>query len=84
MVKSLTVKNVLGATKKMVLNDPESSGILITDIDGIGADKATIYTTDYASIDGAFFNSSRIPQRDINLTLKPLWTKSGTVEDHRL
>lgn len=84
MVKSLTVKNVLGATKKMVLNDPELSGILITDIDGIGADKAIIYTTDYASIDGAFFNSSRIPQRDINLTLKPLWTKSGTVEDHRL
>ena len=74
MVKSLTVTNVLGASKKLVLNDPYSSGILITNIEGIGAEEATIYTTDYASIDGAFFNSSRIPQRDITITLKPIET----------
>lgn len=84
MVKSLTVTNVLGASKKLVLNDPYSSGILIANIEGIGVEEATIYTTDYASIDGAFFNSSRIPPRDITITLKPIGTDDKTIEDLRL
>lgn len=84
MIKSVTVTNPLGASKKMVLLDPESSGIFITNIDGLGAEEASIYTTDLASIDGSIFNNARLPQRDINLTLMPLDTNDGSVEDHRL
>lgn len=84
MIKSLTVTNPLGASKKMVLTDPESSGILIANISGLGAEEAQIYTTDLASIDGAIFNSSRLPQRDITMTLMPISNAEGSVEWHRL
>lgn len=68
----------------MVLTDPESCGVIVSDVDGLGAEEASIFTTDLASIDGALFNSARLPKRDINLTLIPLNTKNGSVEDHRL
>ena len=68
----------------MVLTDPESAGVIISNIDGLGAEEASIFTTDLASIDGALFNSARLPKRSINLTVIPITTKNGTIEDHRL
>lgn len=99
MLKSVTVTNPLGHKLKMILSNPDYSGILITNIDGLGAEKANIYTTDYGSIDGSFYNSSRLPERDIDLTLMPIITNgiyeydgsqwklnrhSRSIEDHRL
>lgn len=68
----------------MVLSDPEASGVMISNITGLGAEEASIYTTDLASIDGALYNSSRLPQREINITVLPLTTDDGSVEQHRL
>ena len=68
----------------MVLTDPESAGVIISNIDGLGAEEASIFTTDLASIDGALFNSARLPKRSINLTVIPIATRNGTIEDHRL
>ena len=68
----------------MVLNDPESTGVIISNIDGLGAEEASIFTTDLASIDGALFNSARLPKRSINLTIIPIATRNGSIEDHRL
>ena len=68
----------------MVLTDPESAGVIISNIDGLGAEEASIFTTDLASIDGALFNSARLPKRSINLTIIPIATRNGTIEDHRL
>lgn len=68
----------------MVLTDPESAGVIISNIDGLGAEEASIFTTDLASIDGALFNSARLPKRSINLTIIPITTRNGSIEDHRL
>lgn len=65
MIKSITVTNYLGETKKYELGRPELSGLAITQIDGLGPVKSDILTTDISSSDGASFNSARTGIRNI-------------------
>lgn len=53
----------------MILSNPESSGILVKSVGGLGPVKATINQTDFSSSDGSYFNSARIGSRNIVLDL---------------
>lgn len=82
MIKSVTVTNYLGDSLKLELARPEKSGFVIKSITGLGPGKAAINTTEVSTTDGALFNSSRLPSRNIVISLAFLWKK--TIEDVRL
>lgn len=81
MIKSVTVTNYLGDSIKLDLAKPEKSGFIITSVTGLGAGKADINMTEVATNDGSLFNSSRLPSRNIVISLRYLWDSS--IEDIR-
>lgn len=81
MLKSVTVINFKGDKLLLDLFNPWSSGIIIQNIDGIGPGQADINTTDMATGDGAWYNSSRLQTRNITMTLKPI--RDPMVETNR-
>lgn len=81
MIKAVTVTNHLGESLRMDFSNPEGSGLLIYNIEGLGAPSANINTTDVATMDGALFNSAKLGTRNIVLSLYPLW--KNTIEDAR-
>ncbi len=69
MIKAITVTNYLGDSIRMDLARPEESGFVIRAITGLGPGQANINTVDVSTNDGGFFNSARLPIRNIVLTL---------------
>lgn len=69
MIQSVTVINPKGNSLKLVLRDPESSGLIIQEISGLGPSKANINSTELATMDGSIFASARATERNIVLTL---------------
>lgn len=72
MIKSVTVTNHVGDTKTFILTDPDESGFIVTNIEGIGPPQADINITNMATIDGGLFNSARAQTRNIVLYLRLL------------
>jgi hypothetical protein len=81
MIKSITVTNHLGDSLKMDLANPDTSGLIIESIDGLGPVKADINTVDVATFDGTIFNSARLPER--NIVIKVYYMFKDTIEDTR-
>lgn len=81
MIKSITVTNYLGDSIKLELARPELSGFVVESISGLGPGKANINTTEISTNDGSLFNSSRVPNRNIVISLRYLWR--DTIEDTR-
>lgn len=81
MIKSITVTNYLGDSIKLELARPELSGFVVESISGLGPGKANINTTEITTNDGSLFNSSRVPNRNIVISLRYLWR--DTIEDTR-
>lgn len=81
MIRSITVTNYLGDSIKLDLARPEESGFAVTSITGLGSGKANINMTEVATNDGSLYNSSRLPSRNIVISLKYLW--QSTIEDVR-
>ena len=69
MIHSLTVTNHLNEAINIVLGDSDSSGFLITRIEGLGPSKATINSTEMATGDGSVFNSARLEPRNIVISM---------------
>lgn len=69
MIKSVTVTSEWGDSVKMGIGEPDQSGLLIADIDGIGPGNATVNVSEMYSIDGALFASSRLPSRTITIRI---------------
>lgn len=65
MIKSMSITNDLGEKIKIKLGEPWETGLVIKQIDGLGPVKANVNMTNYATIDGGRFNSSRINERNI-------------------
>lgn len=70
MIKSVTIINYLGEAIKLELRAPEKSGFLVQRIEGLGPSKASINSTEAASMDGAIYNSARVSSRNIVLYLQ--------------
>lgn len=81
MIKSLTVTNHLGESLTMGIGDPNTSGLLISNIDGIGPGQADISTTELAATDGAVYNSSRLVSR--NIVIDIIFEGNPTIEESR-
>lgn len=81
MIKSVIATNYLGESLTMGIGDPDESGLLISSIDGIGPGESEINITELAATDGAVYNSSRIPSRNIVLSL--IFQGNPTIEDSR-
>jgi hypothetical protein len=82
MIKSITITNHLNESINIEMGFPEKSGFLILGIDGLGPAKATINSTDLATMDGGLFNSSRLAQRNIVMAFAFLF--KNTIEEVRL
>lgn len=83
MIKSLTVTNRLGESVKIDLRRPDKSGFLIKRIDGLGPVKANIFTTKWATHDGAKYNSARLDSRNITIDMEYYQTATESIEDLR-
>lgn len=81
MIKSLTVENPKGESLKMVLTEPEKSGLIIESIDGLGPADANINTYELATADGGIFSGSRLNMRTITISLRMM--ESPTIEHSR-
>jgi len=83
MIKSVTVTNYLNESLKMDLFKPEKSGLLISNITGIGAPGADVNITNYAITDGGFFTSARASTRTITIVVYPLLGDKRSIETAR-
>ena len=82
MIRYVTVVNYLGEALIMPLSYPEASGIVVRDITGIGPGSASINTSEINTNDGSLYNSARLGQRNIILTLQ-FFDQSLTAEEIR-
>lgn len=83
MIHSVKVTNYLGQEMLMELPFPERSGFLIYNMTGTGPEKAEIRTTDIVTADGGVYNSARLPNRNIVLSIRFFSWKDKTVEEIR-
>lgn len=81
MVKAITVINSLKERLRIELNNPRKSGFAVKGITGLGPPKANINTTEMITSDGSLYNSSRVTQRNIVLSL--LYLPVPTIEEVR-
>lgn len=70
MIKTVKITNYRGEVLTLDLANPYSSGLAVTNIDGLGPEKATVNTVEIASNDGAMFNSARVESRNIVMSLR--------------
>lgn len=82
MIKAITITNHLNESIRLELTQPEKSGFIIRNIEGLGPVKANINFTEMATVDGALDNSARIGTRNIVISL--IFLENPTIEDTRL
>lgn len=85
MLKNVTITNYLGSSMTYSFENPsidDSTGLLITEIEGLGPVKADINMTKLATADGDIFNSKRLSGR--NIVIKAIFTYADTIEEARL
>ena len=83
MIYTIVATNDKGDSVELDLANPWAGGIAVTGASGLGPADGTINTVNFATSDGALFNSSRIKSRDIELNLKFLGSDIEAVR-HRL
>lgn len=81
MIRAITFTNYLGDSIRLDLARPEESGFIVKSMTGLGPGKASINTTEVATNDGSLFNSSRMPIRNIVISLGYMW--NNTIEEAR-
>ena len=82
MIKSVTITNHLGESIKLDLFNPEESGFIIKNIEGLGPVKGNINFKELATNDGSIDNSARLSSRNIVMSLQ--FMESPTIEETRL
>lgn len=82
MIKSVTITNHLDESIKLDLFNPDESGFIIKNIDGLGPVKANINFKELATNDGSIDNSARLSSRNIVMSLQ--FIESPTIEETRL
>lgn len=82
MIKSVTITNHLDESIKLDLFNPEESGFIIKNIEGLGPVKANINFKELATNDGSIDNSARLSSRNIVMSLR--FIESPTIEETRL
>lgn len=83
MIYTIIATNAKGDSVELDLTNPWAGGIAVTGASGLGPAEGTINTVNFATSDGALFNSSRIKSRDIEINLKFLGSDIEAVR-HKL
>lgn len=83
MIYTIIASNAKGDSVELDLANPWAGGIAVMGASGLGPAEGTINTVNFATSDGALFNSSRIKARDIELNLKFLGSDIEAVR-HKL
>jgi len=83
MIHNVRVRNYLGEEMVMELRNPEKSGFLVFNMTGIGPEKAELRMTDIVTADGGIYNSSRLPSRNIVMSVRFFSWEDKTVEEIR-
>lgn len=81
MIKSVTVTNDHGESLTMGVGDPDKSGLLISNLEGISPGQADISTTELAATDGSVYNSARLVSR--NITFNIIFNDLPSIEENR-
>ncbi len=85
MLKQVTITNYLDESVTYTFEGPtidDASGLLITEIEGLGPTKADINMTSLSTADGDIFNSARLNGK--NIVIKAKFTYAQTIEEARL
>ncbi len=85
MLKRVTITNYRGESIEYKIEgvDPNNeTGVIITDISGLGPTKADINMIELTTMDGGLYNSARAGSR--NIVIRAQFTKAESVEDARL
>lgn len=69
MIYKIVARNPKNEILEMDIRHPEKSGVNVKNITGITPIGADIYSTSFGSIDGGVYNGSRVPSRNVVLTL---------------
>lgn len=70
MIKQVNVTNPKKETLKLLLADPYATGLLVTNITGLGPPQSDINYTELATGDGGLWSSSRTQPRNIVISLQ--------------
>lgn len=70
MIKEIKVTNASGESMPMTLMSPDSSGLIVLGVDGLGPEKSTISLRANAMTSGSVFTAAKTPSRNIVLTLR--------------
>ncbi len=81
MIRQVNIYNDLGEVLNLELASPEKSGLVITNIEGIGPEYANININDSSNMDGGTYNSAKRPSRNIVFSLR--FMDYPSVEDNR-
>lgn len=89
MIYKVVATNPKDESLEMVLTNPGASGLNIKNITGISPIGADIMMVPFASVDGAIYSGSRVPSRNIIMTIAMYpeeFSKNvyGTIEESRL
>lgn len=84
MIESITIENFKEETIDLNLRYPQSSGLIVKEIDGIGLPQSNINAQQLATADGGIFSSARTPPRSINITLIPMDIPSVEENRHKI
>ncbi len=83
MINSVKVTNPAGESTVLILRSPEKSGFFVRNIDGLGPSKATINMSESLSLDGGYFNSSRVSPKNLVFDLGFLNINNISIETIR-
>ena len=83
MIYTIIATNAKGDSVELDLANPWAGGIAVIGASGLGPAEGTVNTVNFATSDGALFNSSRIKSRDIEINLKFLGSDIEAVR-HKL
>ena len=81
MIKAVVVTNYRGEELRLTLRRPDSQGLVVADIRGLGPVKSKIYINDLAGQAGGLYIGSRAETRNIVMTLMFQW--APTIQDAR-
>jgi hypothetical protein len=70
MIKSFIVTNHLGESLELILADPDSSGLAVLSVTGLGQVQADVNLTDLAGSDFHTVNSAKLTKRNIVFKVK--------------
>ena len=70
MIKSFVITNHLGESLELILADPDSSGLAVLSVTGLGQVQADVNLTDLAGSDFHTVNSAKLTKRNIVFKVK--------------